>query len=125
MQDSGKGIGWLRGGAEKAGFRTGPVGAWVYTVQASAVDSRDRDSSAGAGLLESADREGDHRLTLAVLVALVIIEFLGRPPSPAAPEPPEAETPAATPEGSDAPLTGSVAVGSSQANDTSEADVRG
>ena len=25
-----RGIAWLRGGAEKAGFRTGPVGAWVY-----------------------------------------------------------------------------------------------
>jgi hypothetical protein len=58
------------------------------------------------------------------LVALVIIEFLGRPPSPAAPEPPEAETPAATPEVSDAPPTAPVAVDGSQAHDTSEADMR-
>jgi hypothetical protein len=28
-----RGIAWLRGGAEKAGFRTGPVGAWVYTYK--------------------------------------------------------------------------------------------
>jgi Na+-transporting methylmalonyl-CoA/oxaloacetate decarboxylase gamma subunit len=63
-------------------------------------------------------------LALCVLVVLAIIEFLGRPPSPAAPEPPEAETAAATPEVSDAPPTASVAVASSQAHDTSEADVR-
>jgi hypothetical protein len=62
-------------------------------------------------------------ITLAVLVALVIIEFLGRPPSPAAPEPPEAETPAATPEVSDAPSTASVAVASSETDDTAKADV--
>ena len=36
-------------------------------------------------------------LTIAVLVALVIIEFLGRPPSPAPPVTAEAESTASTP----------------------------
>ena len=56
-----KGIGWLRGGAEKAGFRTGPVGAWVYTYKRVLLDRCDRDSCPGAGLLGPPDREGDHR----------------------------------------------------------------
>ena len=62
-------------------------------------------------------------ITLGVLVALVIIEFLGRPPSPAAPEVAEPESPAEV-ELSDASPTAGVPVGSSQAQDTSEADVR-
>jgi hypothetical protein len=119
-----RGIAWLRGGAEKAGFRTGPVGAWVYSykrvlriavIAIAALVLVFWDQPTGKVIIG---------ITLAVLVALVIIEFLGRPPSPAAPEPPEAETPAATPEVSDAPPTASVAVASSQAHDTSEADVR-
>ena len=55
------GIAWLRGGAEKAGFRTGPVGAWVYTYKRVLRIAVLADRSAGAGLLGSADREGDHR----------------------------------------------------------------
>ena len=51
------GIGWLRGGAEKAGFRTGPVGAWVYVQAEAAADRRACDSSAGAGLLGSTNRK--------------------------------------------------------------------
>jgi hypothetical protein len=54
-----KGIGWLRG--EQAGFRTGPVGAWVYRYKKGAVDRCDCNSGAGIGLLGSADWEGDHR----------------------------------------------------------------
>jgi hypothetical protein len=89
-----KGIGWLRGGAEKAGFRTGPVGAWVYTykrvlwivvIAIAALVLVFWDQPTGRVIIG---------ITLAVLVALVIIEFLGRPPSPIAPEAPEAEAPA-------------------------------
>jgi len=119
-----RGIACLRGGAEKAGFRTGPVGAWVYSykrvlriavIAIAALVLVFWDQPTGKVIIG---------ITLVVLVVLAIIEFLGRPPSPAAPEPPEAETPAATPEVSDAPpTTASVAVASSQTHDTSEADV--
>ena len=87
-----KGIGWLRGGAEKAGFRTGPVGAWVYTykkvlwiavIAIAALVLVFWDQPTGKVIIG---------ITLGVLVALVIIEFLGRPPSPEAPETPEVET---------------------------------
>jgi uncharacterized membrane protein YraQ (UPF0718 family) len=119
-----RGIAWLRGGAEKAGFRTGPVGSWVYSykrvlriavIAIAALALVFWDQPTGRVIIG---------ITLALLVALVIIEFLGRPPSPAAPKPPEAETAAAAPEVSDAPPTTPVAVASSQAHDTSEADVR-
>jgi hypothetical protein len=92
-----KGIGWLRGGAEKAGFRTGPVGAWVYTykrvlwiavIAIAALVLVFWDQPTGKVIIG---------ITIGVLVALVIIEFLGRPPSPEAPETPEVET-AAVPE---------------------------
>ena len=56
-----RGIAWLRGGAEKAGFRTGPVGAWVYRYKRVLQFVALGDRSAGAGLLGSADRKGDHR----------------------------------------------------------------
>jgi uncharacterized membrane protein YraQ (UPF0718 family) len=99
------------------------VGAWVYTykrvlwivvIAIAAVVLVFWDQPTGKVIIG---------ITLAVLVALVIIEFLGRPPSPAAPEPQEAESAGTTPEVSDAPPTASVAVASSQAHDTSEADV--
>jgi hypothetical protein len=86
------GIGWLRGGAEKAGFRTGPVGAWVYSYKrvlriavlaVAAVVLVFWDQPTGRVIIG---------ITLGVLVAMVIIEFLGRPPSPVTPEPVEAET---------------------------------
>jgi hypothetical protein len=89
------GIGWLRGGAESAGFRTGPVGAWVYTykrvlwiavIAIAALVLVFWDQPTGKVIVG---------ITLAVLVVLVIIEFLGRPPSPIAPEPAEQETPLA------------------------------
>src|SRR5215218_9842977 len=55
-------IGWLQGGAEQAGLRTGPVGGWVH--------GHKRALRIGAAL--------------ALLVALAIIEFLGRAPQPTA-----------------------------------------
>jgi hypothetical protein len=63
-------------------------------------------------------------ITLGVLVALVIIEFLGRPPSPAVPEAAEAESPA-TVDVSDSALAPGPDLTTSQAQDTTEADVRG
>ena len=125
-----KGIGWLRGGAEQAGFRTGPVGAWVYTykkvlwvavIAIAALVLVFWDQPTGRVILG---------ITLGVLVALVIIEFLGRPPSPAAPELAEPESPEVpepeSPAGvdlDDASPTASVT--SSQTHDAAEADVRG
>jgi hypothetical protein len=90
-----KGIAWLRGGAEEAGFRTGPVGAWVYTykkvlwiavIAIAALVLVFWDQPTGKVIIG---------LTIGVLIALVIIEFLGRPPSPEAPEMAEVESPAA------------------------------
>jgi hypothetical protein len=123
-----KGIAWLRGGAERAGFRTGPVGAWVYTykrvlriavVAIAALVLVFWDQPTGKVIIG---------ITIGVLIALVIIEFLGRPPTPtgvepAEPETAELDTPAAADLGEPAPSAGPM-VGSSQAQDTAEADVR-
>jgi hypothetical protein len=105
-----KGIAWLRGGAEKAGFRTGPVGAWVYTYKRFL---RIAVIAIAALVLVFWDRPTGKviiGITLCVLVALVIIEFLGRPPSLAPPEetapevtsPAVPETPEATEDQSEA-----------------------
>jgi hypothetical protein len=73
-------IGSLQGGAEQAGLRTGPVGIWVYEHK--------RALRIGAVTLAALALVFWGRptgkvvlgLTLALLVALAIIEFLGRPP---------------------------------------------
>ncbi|HEX5906127.1 MAG TPA: hypothetical protein VFY56_03850 [Propionibacteriaceae bacterium] len=92
-----KGIGWLRGGAEQAGFRTGPVGAWVYTykrvlwiavIAIAALVLVFWDQPTGKVIIG---------ITIGVLIALVIIEFLGRPPSPEAPEVETAAVPETAP----------------------------
>ncbi|HEX6760862.1 MAG TPA: hypothetical protein VF086_20990 [Propionibacteriaceae bacterium] len=117
----GSGIGWLRGGAEKAGFRTGPVGAWVYTYKRvlrivvlaiAALVLVFWDQPTGKVIIG---------ITLGVLVALVIIEFLGRPPSPVAPEP---EIPPDGEVSDSAPPTEPVLT-TSQAQDATKADMRG
>jgi hypothetical protein len=77
-------IGWLAGGAERAGFSTGPVGSWVYANK--------RVLRIGAVALAALALVFWTRptgkvvlgLTLALLVVLAIIEFLGRPARPAA-----------------------------------------
>jgi hypothetical protein len=77
-------IGWLAGGAERAGFSTGPVGTWVYANK--------RGLRIGAVVLAALALVFWTRptgkvvlgLTLALLVVLAIIEFLGRPARPAA-----------------------------------------
>ena len=133
-----KGIGWLRGGAEQAGFRTGPVGAWVYTykrvlwiavIAIAALVLVFWDQPTGKVIVG---------ITLGVLVALVIIEFLGRPPGPAAPELSEPEPPVAA-DLDDVSATASVtssptasvtssptaSVTSSPTDDATETNVRG
>jgi hypothetical protein len=87
-------IGWLAGGAERAGFSTGPVGTWVQANR--------RALRVGAVTLAALALVFWNRptgkvvlgLTLALLVALAVIEFLGRgaarrpPPALSAPAPP-------------------------------------
>jgi hypothetical protein len=73
-------IGWLQGGAEQAGFSTGPVGGWVYDHK--------RALRVGAVTLAALALVFWGRptgkvvlgLTLALLVVLALIEFLGRRP---------------------------------------------
>ena len=119
-----RGIAWLRGGAEKAGFRTGPVGAWVYTYKRVL-----RFAVLGIAALvlvfwNQPTGKVIIGITICVLVVLVIIEFLGRPPSPAAPEVAAPEGPAGV-EVNDASSDPAAAVlVGSHAQDTTEADVR-
>ena len=74
-------IGWLSGGAERAGFSTGPVGTWVYAnkkvLRIGAV------ALAALALVFWGRPTGKVvlGLTLALLVVLALIEFLGRRPA--------------------------------------------
>jgi hypothetical protein len=74
-------IGWLAGGAERAGFSTGPVGTWVYAnkkvLRIAAV------TLAALALVFWGRPTGKVvlGLTLALLVVLALIEFLGRRPA--------------------------------------------
>jgi hypothetical protein len=87
----------LQGGAEQAGFSTGPVGAWVYANK--------RALRIGAVTLAALVLVFWGRptgkvvlgLTLALLVVLAIIEFLGRRPGPAAVEAAPAGPPLSAP----------------------------
>jgi hypothetical protein len=77
-------IGRLRGGAEEAGLRTGPVGTWVDAnkplLRIGAV------TLAALALVFWGQPTGKVILLLAglLLVALALIEFLGQPPQPTA-----------------------------------------
>jgi len=72
-------IGWLQGSAEQAGWRTGPVGTWVSdhkrALRIGAV------AAAALALVFWGRPTGKVVIGLAValLVALAVIEFLGRP----------------------------------------------
>jgi hypothetical protein len=74
-------IGWLAGGAERAGFSSGPVGTWVYAnkkaLRIGAV------ALAALALVFWGRPTGKVvlGLTLALLVVLALIEFLGRRPA--------------------------------------------
>jgi len=82
------GIGWLRGGADHAGWRTGPVGTWVYAnkqlLRIAAV------TLAALALVFWDQPTGKTILLLAglLLVALALIEFLAQPPQPTVIAPP-------------------------------------
>jgi hypothetical protein len=72
-------IGWLQGSAEQAGWRTGPVGSWVFAHKRAL---RIGAVAAAALTLVFWDRPTGKvviGLTVALLVALAVIEFLGRP----------------------------------------------
>jgi hypothetical protein len=84
------GLGWVRGSAEHAGLGTGPVGSWVYAHK--------KALRIGAVVLASlalvfwSRPTGKVVLLLAglLLVALALIELLGRPPNaPSSPPQPE------------------------------------
>jgi hypothetical protein len=72
-------VGWLQGSAEQAGWRTGPVGTWVdankRVLRIGAV------AAAALALVFWGRPTGKVvlGLTLALLVVLALIEFLGRP----------------------------------------------
>ena len=74
------GIGWLRGSAEHAGWRTGPVGTWVYAnkqlLRIGAV------TVATLALVFWGQPTGKTVALVAglLLVVLALIEFLGQPP---------------------------------------------
>jgi hypothetical protein len=74
------GIGWLGGSAEHAGWRTGPLGTWVYAnktlLRIAAV------TLAALALVFWDQPTGKTIAVLAglLLVALALIEFLGQPP---------------------------------------------
>jgi hypothetical protein len=72
-------IGWLQGSAEQAGWRTGPVGTWVFAHKRAL---RIGAVAAAALTLVFWGRPTGKvviGLTVALLVALAVIEFLGRP----------------------------------------------
>ena len=81
-ESSARALGWLRGSAESAGLRTGPVGTWVYAhKQALRIGAV---AVAGLALVFWGQPTGKVIILLAVLalVALALIELLGRPPEP-------------------------------------------
>jgi hypothetical protein len=78
-QGLGGAIGWAAGGAERAGLRTGPVGAWVAANKRAL---RIGAVTVAALVLVFWGRPTGKvvlGLTLALLLVLAIIEFLGRP----------------------------------------------
>jgi hypothetical protein len=76
-------IAGLRGGAEQAGLRTGPVGAWVHANRK--ILRVGTVALAALALVFWSQPTGKTVLLLAgqLLLTLAVIEFLGRPPEPA------------------------------------------
>jgi hypothetical protein len=78
----GSGIANLRGSAESAGFRTGTVGPWVYAHKRAL-----RIAAVVVGIVALAFWPNASvgvviGITVVILIAVGIIEFLGRPPAP-------------------------------------------
>jgi hypothetical protein len=77
-------IGWLQGGAEQAGLRTGPVGGWVHRHKRALRIGAVVAASLALVFWSRPTGKVVIGLALALLVALAIIEFLGRAPQPTA-----------------------------------------
>jgi hypothetical protein len=75
-----RGIGWLRGSAEHAGLRTGPVGGWVYANKRALRIAAVALASLTLVFWGRPTGKVVIGLALALLAALAIIELLGRPP---------------------------------------------
>ena len=73
-------IGWLQGSAEQAGFRTGPVGTWVHANKRALRLAAVVVSALALVFWSRPTGKVVLGLTLALLIALALIEFLGRPP---------------------------------------------
>jgi hypothetical protein len=76
-----RGIGWLRDVAESDGMKTGSVGAWTYAHKRVLHIGAVVLGLAILTLLPHATISGVIAVTVLVLVAVGIIEFLGRPPA--------------------------------------------
>jgi hypothetical protein len=74
-------IGWLAGGAERAGFSTGPVGTWVYANKKALRIGAVALASLALVFWGRPTGKVVLGLTLALLVVLALIEFLGRRPA--------------------------------------------
>jgi hypothetical protein len=83
-QNLARAIGWLQGGAAQAGFRTGPVGTWVGAHKRALRIGAVVAASLALVFWSGPTGKVVIGLALALLVALAIIEFLGRPPERAA-----------------------------------------
>jgi hypothetical protein len=79
-QNLARAIGWLQGGAAQAGFRTGPVGTWVGAHKRALRIGAVVAASLALVFWSGPTGKVVIGLALALLVALAIIEFLGRPP---------------------------------------------
>jgi hypothetical protein len=77
-------IGWLQGSAEQAGLRTGPVGGWVHRHKRALRIGAVVAASLALVFWSRPTGKVVIGLALALLVALAIIEFLGRAPQPTA-----------------------------------------
>jgi hypothetical protein len=73
-------IGWLQGGAEQAGLRTGPVGTWVGAHKRALRIGAVVAASLALVFWSRPTGKVVIGLMLALLVVLAIIEFLARPP---------------------------------------------
>jgi hypothetical protein len=81
-QSLARAIAWLRGGAEHAGLRTGPVGTWVWAYKRALRIGAVVTASLALVFWSRPTGKVVIGLALALLVVLAIIEFLGRPAEP-------------------------------------------
>ena len=75
-----RGIGWLRSGGERAGLRTGPVGAWTYQHRTALRISAVALFAIIFVFLSTPSATSAIVLAILLLVVLGLIELIGRPP---------------------------------------------